>query len=238
MRDDHRARCAFRRRPVPVGASDHKREDSRMPSDLAETRRTAKDATLAFRPLTAELMDHLGTVLRGSWGTGCWCMYPRLTEAQTRALPGSGPASERLRAAMTERAGRHPAPGLLAFEGEEPVGLIAIAPRTELARVEASRTTPRVDDQDVWAIPCITVRKSARGRGIAIALIQAAVAHAVENGAPAVEAYPRAGAERTKDDNAFFGTEPMFRRAGFQIVRAPLPTRRNWIPRVTMRITP
>jgi GNAT superfamily N-acetyltransferase len=139
---------------------------------------------------------------------------------------------------MTERAGRRPAPGLLAFEGEEPVGWIAIAPRAELARIEASRTTPRVDDTDVWVIPCITVRQGARGRGIAVALIRAAVAYAVDHGAPAVEAYPRAGAERTKDDNAFFGTEPMFRRAGFQVVRAPAPTRRNWVRRVAMRFTP
>lgn len=176
---------------------------------------------LVFRPLTPGLMDQLAMVLRGTWGTGCWCMYPRLTEAQTRALTGSGSASQRRRAAMTDLAGRPRAPGLLAFEGDDPVGWIAVAPRAELARIEASRATPGVNDEDVWVIPCITVRKSARGRGIAIALIQAAVAYAVENGAPAVEAYPRAGAGRTKDDNAFFGTEPMFRRAGFQIVREP-----------------
>jgi hypothetical protein len=39
------------------------------------------------------------------------------------------------------------------------------------------------------------------------------------------------------DDNAYFGTEPLFRRAGFQVVREPLKTHpRNWIARVTMRI--
>ena len=79
--------------------------------------------------------------------------------------------------------------------------------------------------------------KTARGRGVALALIRAAVAYATENGAPFVEAYPRAGATRTGDDNAYFGTEPLFRRAGFRVVRKPLENRpRNWIPRVTMRI--
>jgi GNAT superfamily N-acetyltransferase len=73
---------------------------------------------------------------------------------------------------------------LLAFEGEEPVGWIAIAPRTELRRIERSRVTPRVDDEDVWVIPCITVRPSARGRGIAVALIRAAVAYAARWGRP------------------------------------------------------
>jgi GNAT superfamily N-acetyltransferase len=115
------------------------------------------------------------------------------------------------------------------------VGWVAVAPRTELARIEASRATPRVDDVDVWVIPCVTVAKSARGRGIALALIKAAVAYAFDHGASAVEAYPRAGDERIKDDNAYFGTEPLFERAGFEVIARSPPTRRNWIPRVTMR---
>lgn len=181
-------------------------------------------------------MDELGKVLRGSWGASCWCMYPRLTDAQTRDLPGPGSPNQRRRKAMTKLSRRRRAPGLLAFEGDEPVGWIAIAPRSELARIEASRATPRLDDQDVWVIPCVTVRKTARGRGVALALIRAAVAYAIEKGAQAVEAYPRAGTKRTGDDNAYFGTEPLFCRAGFRVVRKPLKNiPRNWIPRVTMR---
>ena len=38
-----------------------------------------------------------------------------------------------------------------------------VAPRGELARVAASRATPPVDDQEVWVIPCITVRTAADG---------------------------------------------------------------------------
>lgn len=212
-----------------------------MPEEASKVRKRIgqiEQLSLTFRPLTPQLMDELSAVFRGSWGRGCWCMHPRLTDAQLRELPGSGSASQRQRDAMTKLARRRPAPGLLAFEGDEPVGWIAVAPRSELGRIEASRATPRVDDQEIWVIPCVTVRKTARGRGIALALIQAAVAYATENGAPAVEAYPRAGDARTGDDNAYFGTEPLFRRAGFQIVREPLPNLpRNWLPRVTMRIT-
>jgi GNAT superfamily N-acetyltransferase len=165
-------------------------------------------------------------------------MFPRLTDEQTKALPGPGSMSARRRDAMTRRARRRPAPGILAFEGDEPVGWIAIAPRTELVRVDASRATPRVDDVDVWVIPCITVRKTARGRGVALALIRAAVAYAAEHGAPAVEAYPRAGDARTGDDNAYIGTEPLFRRAGFRVIRGTLENlASNRVPRVTMRTT-
>ena len=192
---------------------------------------------LSIRPLTPRLMDDLGTVFRGSWGGGCWCMHPRLTDAQTRELPGQGPVNRRRREAMTKLARRRRAPGLLGFEDDTPVGWIAIAPRKELARIEASRATSRVDDEDVWVIPCVTVHKTARGRGIALALIRAAVAYALDQGAPAVEAYPRAGAQRTGDDNAYFGTEPLFRLAGFRVVRKPLKNLpRNWVPRVAMRI--
>lgn len=164
-------------------------------------------------------------------------MFPRMTDAQMRELPGEGRLSPRRREAMTRLAERDRAPGLLAFEHGEPAGWIAVAPRDELIRIVCSRATPTVDDEPVWVIPCITVRKAHRGRGIAVALIRAAVDYAGRQGAPAVEAYPRQGGERTGDDNAFFGTEPMFRRAGFEVVREPfegLP--RNWLPRVAMRI--
>ncbi|HUF80786.1 MAG TPA: GNAT family N-acetyltransferase, partial [Burkholderiales bacterium] len=187
--------------------------------------------------LTPRLMDDMGEVLRGSWGVGCWCMHPRLTDAGVRELPGTGPETERRREAMTRLARRRRAPGVLAFDGDEAVGWVAVAPRPELARIDKSRATPRVDDEDVWVIPCVTVRKNARGRGIATALIRAAVEYAREQGAKMVEAYPRAGAKRTSDDNAFFGTEAMFRRAGFRVVRKPLPgLPRNWVARVTMRV--
>jgi GNAT superfamily N-acetyltransferase len=196
-----------------------------------------KPPALVVRPLTARLMDDLGTVLQGGWGYGCWCMYPRLTAAMERELLGPGTMTQRRRAGMETLARRRRAPGLLAFEGDEPVGWIAIAPRSELVRVDRSRATPRVDDVDVWVIPCVTVRKTARGRGIALALIRAAVAYALEYGAPAVEAYPRAGGARTGDGNAYFGTQALFRRAGFRVLRRPeknLPA--NRVPRVTMRI--
>lgn len=196
-----------------------------------------ESSRLKFKPLTPQLMDALGEVLRGSWGSGCWCMFPRLTDAQARALPGDGPPTQRRRDAMTRLATRRPAPGLLAFDGKEPVGWIAIAPRPVFARITASRATPPVDDQAVWVIPCITVRKSARGSGIAVALVEAAVKHAAQQGATIVEAYPRASNKRVGDDNAYFGTERLFRHAGFKVVRGPMKDRpKNWLPRLAMRI--
>ena len=194
---------------------------------------------LSFAPLTPDLLDDLGQVLRGSWGRTCWCMYPRLTDAEMKALPGDGPVGMRRRAAMTSLAAKTPAPGLIAYMDKEPVGWIAFAQRDDLHRVARSRATPAFDDVAAWVIPCVTVAKSARGAGIAVALIEAAARYAFENGAPAIEAYPRARGDRVGDDSAFFGAEPMFERAGFVKVRGPLANApKNWPPRVVMRATP
>ena len=210
---------------------------SNQSGQTVTTAQQTRNPSLHFRPLTPELMDDFGRVLRGNWGNGCWCIYPRMTDAQMRDLPGEGSLNQRRRVAATQLAGLDRAPGLLAYEGGEPVGWVVVAPRGELTRVDRSRATPRVDEVDVWVIPCVTVRKTERGRGIAAALIRAAVDYAGSHGAVAVEAYPRAGSGRTGDDNAFFGTEPLFARAGFRVIRGPLENvPRNWVPRVAMRI--
>lgn len=198
--------------------------------------RFGRRVAVRIERLTPQRIDDLGAVLRGSWGRGCWCMYPRLTASMERELPGDGSMDARRRRAMTALAGRATAPGLLAYDGEQPVGWVAVARRPELVRIARSRATPPVDDVPVWVIPCITVTPPARGRGIAISLIRAAVVYAREQGAAAVEAYPRASSERIADDNAYYGTQRLFSRAGFRVVREPLTTLpRNWTPRVTMR---
>ncbi len=194
-------------------------------------------STLEVRPLTPKLLDEMGVVLRGSWGRSCWCLYPRMSDQEMRDLPGEGPSNQRRRGEMAKLARRRRKPGLLAFLDGEPVGWVAVAPRRELSRVHKSRATPPVDDTDVWVIPCITVAKTARGQGIAVEMIRAAAKYAFEQGAPAVEAYPRAGNARTGDDNAYFGTEPLFRRAGFKVIRKPLESLpKNWVRRVAMRV--
>jgi hypothetical protein len=69
-------------------------------------------------------------------------------------------------------------------------------------------------------------------------MIRAAVEYAAKRGAPAVEAYPRAEGTRLHDDYAFTGTNAMFRKTGFEQVRAVLPgLPKRWAPRVTMRRT-
>src|SRR6266511_4271390 len=174
---------------------------------MAKAESTARGELTIVR-LTPSRIDDMQEVLRGTWGSACYCMFPRLTaktRRETPVPPGRGSPNRRL--------------------------------MTALARVDGSKATPRVDDVPVWVIPCITVHGRVRGRGVAQALIRAAVAYAAEQGAPAVEAYPRESSERVHDDFAFIGTEALFRKAGFRRIRGSLqPLPRGWTPRVTMRV--
>ena len=201
---------------------------------------TARDSKLTIRPLTAARVDDVKTVTRGTWGATCWDLFPRFSAAQQRELGisiGPGTAESRRRAALAKLARRRKnSPGLVAYQEGEPIGFISLGPRYDFSRVEHSRATPPVDDVSAWVIPCITVRRGHRGQGVALAMIRAAVEYAGTRGAPAVEAHPRADSKRVHDDFAFFGTEAMFRKAGFRKIRGVLPSLpKGWAPRVTMR---
>ena len=198
---------------------------------------TAGQGKLTVRPLTAARVDDVKTVTRGTWGSACWDLFPRYTAAQQRELGINTGGETKRRAVLAKLASRRKnSAGLVAYEGREPIGWISLGPRYDFSRIDSSRATPRVDDVEAWVIPCITVLRGHRGKGVAVAMIRAAVDYAGKRGAPAVEAYPRAAGKRVHDDFAFFGTEEMFRKAGFRKIRGVLPKLpKGWTPRVTMR---
>jgi GNAT superfamily N-acetyltransferase len=139
---------------------------------------------------------------------GCWCMYWR-----DRAI-GHGEPKKRAMEKLV-RGGREP--GLLAYEDGEPVGWVAVAPRDEYAPLLRSpQYRPRDDDggSAVWSIVCFTIDKYARRKGIASALLDAAVDHAFAHGATSVEAYPHVA-----KPSDYMGHVEAFRRAGFARVR-------------------
>jgi len=190
-----------------------------------------------FKPQTPTRLDDFAHVLRSSAsGSSCWDIWPRLTGTEQRGLGLDGPGAKR-RAKLGALAKRHRAPGLLAYRGREAVGWISVGPRFDYHRIANSKATPPVDEERVWVIPCITIRTEARGQGVAVALIRAAVGCAGDRGAPAVEAYPRAASSRVHDEWAFYGTEALFKQAGFRKVRGVLPVPKGWTPQVTMRAT-
>jgi len=192
---------------------------------------------LVIRPITASRFPDVEALFKtDSIMRSCWDIWPRYDTKERRELQGRDTWSETNRRLLRSLAARRRAPGLLAYAGREPVGFISLGPRTEMHRVDRSRTSPRVDDVPVWVVPCFFVRKDHRGTGVTVALLRAAVEYAGKHGAPAVEGYPRAPGAKVHDSTAFFGTAAQFRRAGFRKIagpRADLP--KGWVPRYTMR---
>ena len=154
-----------------------------------------------------------------SMARGCWCMYYRETAATASADRAAR------RRALLDLAGRDPAVGLLAYEDGAAVGWVALSPRTEYPRLTRSPVAKAVDDAAVWSLVCFVVPSAQRGRGVARALLDAAVAYARAHGAPALEAYPV-----DKDpagDAAWLWNGPMssYRKAGFVEVARRRPQR-------------
>jgi GNAT superfamily N-acetyltransferase len=75
----------------------------------------------------------------------------------------------------------------------------------------------------VWSLSCFYVRKGYRRRGVASALIAAAVKAAQEAKAPALEAYPL-DAELTPNSTST-GYASTFAHAGFKTVARRVPPR-------------
>jgi GNAT superfamily N-acetyltransferase len=194
---------------------------------------------LEIRPLTPRRMGDLaGLFGQGGDPKWCWCAFFRVrgldftnsTAADNRAVLEAAVRDER-------REGR--APGLVAFLDGEPVGWTSLGPRADSERLAHSKVLAPVDDRPVWSIVCFVVARRRRGQGIAVALLDAAIAYAHDHGATTLEAYPvDTSAGRIASASAYHGTLSMFERAGFTVAEvrranassAPRPIVRLGLP--------
>jgi len=175
---------------------------------------------IRIAPLDAAIWPALETLFReGGDPRWCWCQYWRLRSKDFGAARVPE-LRERLRA-LAE--GPLP-PGLVALEGDavpaRAVGWVSLGPRKDYERIVRSNVIPTIDDRPVWSIVCFAVASSARGRGVARALLDGAIDFARQHGAKALEAYPVLvdDGEGIHPESAFTGTLPMFDRAGFTVV--------------------
>jgi GNAT superfamily N-acetyltransferase len=160
----------------------------------------------------------------------CWCLSYRVTSSEFNALRGSDRPA-RLRTFFHGAI----APGMLAYVADQPAGWCAFGPRTEMGRLQRSRTIQRVDDQPVWSIVCFVVRSQNRRQGIARGLLHAAVDYLGSAGVEVLEGYPVDNdGRRLSSSFAYTGTVRMFESAGFERVVATSATTGR-IPRWIMR---
>ncbi len=187
---------------------------------------------LAIHPLDAARWPDLCTLFgRSGANSGCWCMWWRLPAKEWSA--GAGAAAREPGTGNMARFERVVAgggtTGLLAYRAGEPVGWVAVAPRSAYPRILRSPTiAPRdPDEAGVWSVSCFFIHRRHRGGGLAGDLLDAAVAFAAARGETAVEGYPaEPGGVRGASGDYFTGTVSQFARAGFALQERAKPGKR------------
>jgi GNAT superfamily N-acetyltransferase len=189
------------------------------------------DGVVRVEPLTAQRWDDAVAVF-GARGdpASCWCQFFRLAGQDWRQSTRES-NREALHAQVLDADAA--APGLLAYADGEPAGWVAVAPRAGYPRLARHRALAALvgpdtlADPSVWAVTCFVVRVGFRRRGVAAALLEAAVEFAAAHGASAVEGYPVALApgERRASSELYHGTRSTFVAAGFAEVGRTSPAR-------------
>jgi GNAT superfamily N-acetyltransferase len=176
---------------------------------------------VTVRPLTAERWPDLVELFGPSGAfSNCWCTWWRQTGGEFgRGIAQRGAGNKALLGELTH-ANRQP--GLVAYREDRPVGWISVAPRPDYGRVIRSpsigpgRRSPEAADEGVWSVVCFWMPRKERGKGIAMALLRAAVDHARAGGGRVLEGYPvDTAGERHPQSSVFTGTLAMFTRVGF-----------------------
>lgn len=170
---------------------------------------------MRFVELTETTWPELATLFSANKTVGgCWCTWFMRPRAEVDAGWGGGNRDFLL---ARVRAG---APlGLLAIEDDAPLGWVAVAPRPSYRRLGTSKLTTSAGGPETWSVTCFFVHRTARGRGLAADLLDAAVDFARGRGATAVEAFPvDTEDQRRGSGDLYHGTLAMFRAAGFTLV--------------------
>lgn len=171
--------------------------------------------------------------------TRCQCQRFKMWPGESWASVGAEELAHRLR--DQTGCGQPEAPstaGLVAYLDGVPVGWCAVEPRSVYRRLLRDNRVPwtgRAEDKtdsSIWAVTCFVTRAGFRRQGVSAALARAAVDHARQRGARALEGYPmvtQPGQEIAWGE-LHVGSRSIFAGAGFTEVSAPT-TRR-----VVMRI--
>jgi len=171
--------------------------------------------TLDIRPLTADTWPDLAALFEeGGDPKWCWCQFYRV-----RGLDWSNSSADGNRERLATLTRDGPPPGLVGYQDRRAVGWVSVAPRPAYDRLTHAKLLAPVDDKPVWSIVCFVVSRSARGRGVARALLDGAIAWAKREGATILEAYPSdVQGRKVPAANLYHGSLSMFEDAGFEVV--------------------
>jgi len=175
--------------------------------------------TFDIRPAT---WDAFAAVMGEKGGCGgCWCMLWRRSKREMDAGMGAGN-----RSAMKALFDAGHVPGLVGFDGDEPVGWVQVDRRAAFPRLSSSRVLKPIDDAEVWSVSCFLVDKRFRRRGMSVSLLRAACDFARARGANVLEGYPiDTPKAKYPPVYAWTGFLGAYRDAGFEEVARRSPTR-------------
>ena len=188
---------------------------------------------LIFHPATPDRWPDFAALF-GQNGAcaGYWCMWWRASRADWRKGKGAGN-----RAAIRKIIQRGAEPGLLAYDGDRPVGWCAVAPREEYPGLGRSRVLKPVDEAAVWSVTCFFIAREYRKLGVSTALLRAAADFVRARGGRIIEGYPVEARSEMPAAWAWTGLASAFLEAGYTevarrsasrpIFRRVLPARRR-----------
>jgi GNAT superfamily N-acetyltransferase len=158
-----------------------------------------------FRTVTPQNWDDFTALFQARGGPRpCWCMLWRL-DVQGKTAPRAGADRS---AAMQALVQADMPIGVLGYDQDLPVAWCSIAPRARFGASLAPETKG-----NIWSLTCFFIRPAYRKQQGFVALLAAAEATALANGANKIEAYPVAP---DSPSYRFCGFVPNFESAGYR----------------------
>ena len=144
---------------------------------------------------------------------GCWCQAWRIEKGEKWNDVKGAIAKERLHNGILGGTTL----GIIAFDGETPIGWCTFGPRDSFPRLNRARSLQCADSSRVWSLPCFFVIRGYRGKGVAKAMLKHAFEAMREKGVEIAEGYP---SKPNKDGQyiaafSWTGTISLFEKAGF-----------------------
>jgi GNAT superfamily N-acetyltransferase len=190
-------------------------------------------AELAILPANEASWPDLQAVFGATGDPGhCYCQWFKVRHRDWSATSVDERRDRLREQTRCDQPGAGATTGLVAYLGSEPVGWVAVEPRTGYPRLAVSRNVwaGRAEDKaddSVWAVTCFVTRRGYRRQGISYGLAAATVDFARRCGARALEAYPLRAApgDAVPPGLRYVGTRQVFAAAGFAEVSHPAPGR-------------
>lgn len=177
-------------------------------------------ARFTFKEICADLWPDFEALFgaKGACG-GCWCQSWRVLQGGKLWEETKGEKAHQLTRSLI-LTGRMT--GLLAYDGDKPVGWCSYGPRVVFPRLERVKAYRRDDTEGIWSITCFFIPKEYRHKNLARQMLGAALRFMKKRHVRIVEAYPVPPTlDGTKLPGAFVWTGPLaiFEKAGFEIVQ-------------------